>query len=659
MDTANHAIAAIETVWLVVCLVTTALFALRWREPVLLPRAFLETYLQAISGLVAFFSGGGCSYVVAVPCAIRFWIFNVSITVWCTSLLLRFIKSFVVKRKQIHALFHPEVHAFPENTDEFGSPIKNRPDPKNVMRDASKQTLHQPTTLSAQAAEVSPGSSKRMKLCLHVMTDAWILDGCLLRYLWIPAFAVYTCLGLYLALMQFFSDELGYLVLAVDGCFSRFSAHAFSTCYGVFTFVVGGNLMIWISYHTSDQDYVLAELILTYIVGQLLGVLFVFLLVLGAFGATHQPWWWFLASLLIFSHIASIICPMVLSCCEHRAASAQSLDMNYDSFEKALQNRLLKSSLKQFADRGKPAVAGVFIDSLRVCFFVFGTLIELCGFYFNFLDALQEIKDECKAHQQDLKPGMVHHAHKSRSALDSRKSGQSNTTMVATIRADNSAVPAIPTIVIPRAMSVPEPCFLQIDQSTQLDSVSSQALQASTSVTLTRNADPERLRMHSRVSSGEMLSPVSTLHRCLRASTTQTLNLPQQESCTLFNISCLQVSRDRMQRASVATLFAANGIYTKSISTRKLPSSKTAFENHHVPLQVLHHYELVYNTYCRSGAPCELNLPYRIRMDLKELADAVAWRVGSFDEAKANVVDLMFSNIYARWVCERQPRRSM
>ncbi|KAJ3248463.1 hypothetical protein HDU77_008108 [Chytriomyces hyalinus] len=192
-----------------------------------------------------------------------------------------------------------------------------------------------------------------------------------------------------------------------------------------------------------------------------------------------------------------------------------------------------------------------------------------------------------------------------------------------------------------------------------MDSVSSQALHASTSVTLTRSADAERLRMHSRVSSGELLSPVSTLHRCFRGSTTQTLNLPQQESRTLFNISSLQVSRDAMQRVSVATLFAANSAHTKSSSTRKLATSKTAFENHYVPLQVLHRYELVYKTYCSSGAPCELNLPYRIRMDLKEVADAVAWRVGSFDEAKANVVDLMFSNIYARWVCERQRRRSV
>ncbi|KAI8617695.1 hypothetical protein BC830DRAFT_80838 [Chytriomyces sp. MP71] len=79
---------------------------------------------------------------------------------------------------------------------------------------------------------------------------------------------------------------------------------------------------------------------------------------------------------------------------------------------------------------------------------------------------------------------------------------------------------------------------------------------------------------------------------------------------------------------------------------------KDAFDHCAVPDAVKFKYKLVYEVYCRVGAPCELNLPHKLRLELKDLAENGKFCVGSYEEARAHVIHLLFSNIYARWACQ-------
>ncbi|KAJ3148477.1 hypothetical protein HK101_002147 [Irineochytrium annulatum] len=74
---------------------------------------------------------------------------------------------------------------------------------------------------------------------------------------------------------------------------------------------------------------------------------------------------------------------------------------------------------------------------------------------------------------------------------------------------------------------------------------------------------------------------------------------------------------------------------------------------HYVPVEMRKRYTAFYYLYIAPGATHEVNIPYPIRAKLRDRLAGQDWRVGDFDEARQQVMALIFYDIYPRWMVKR------
>ncbi|KAI8924090.1 hypothetical protein BC831DRAFT_467506 [Entophlyctis helioformis] len=67
-----------------------------------------------------------------------------------------------------------------------------------------------------------------------------------------------------------------------------------------------------------------------------------------------------------------------------------------------------------------------------------------------------------------------------------------------------------------------------------------------------------------------------------------------------------------------------------------------------VPTEVEHLYQSIFNRYLRSSARMELNIPQKIRANVRKLFDSKAVTIGVFDDTRKHVLEMLFLNTFPK-----------
>ncbi|KAI8612751.1 hypothetical protein BC830DRAFT_1135352 [Chytriomyces sp. MP71] len=93
---------------------------------------------------------------------------------------------------------------------------------------------------------------------------------------------------------------------------------------------------------------------------------------------------------------------------------------------------------------------------------------------------------------------------------------------------------------------------------------------------------------------------------------------------------------------------------TSHTKWRKMtPAEECALDQKPVPKHLLVQYNQVYELYCTERGSLEVNLSASTRQQLKEVVKTQDWKVGDFNRAREEVANIIFSNVYCRWVIHR------
>ncbi|KAJ3225219.1 hypothetical protein HDU81_008067 [Chytriomyces hyalinus] len=87
--------------------------------------------------------------------------------------------------------------------------------------------------------------------------------------------------------------------------------------------------------------------------------------------------------------------------------------------------------------------------------------------------------------------------------------------------------------------------------------------------------------------------------------------------------------------------------------TRRNPKDAHFHDNEPVPPTLIYKYKQFDKLYCTAGGQMEVNLSAEVRRNLSAVREAEDWRIGSFDRARLEILNVLFTNVYCRWAHQR------
>ncbi|KAJ3264906.1 hypothetical protein HDU77_007186 [Chytriomyces hyalinus] len=87
--------------------------------------------------------------------------------------------------------------------------------------------------------------------------------------------------------------------------------------------------------------------------------------------------------------------------------------------------------------------------------------------------------------------------------------------------------------------------------------------------------------------------------------------------------------------------------------TRRNPKDAHFYDNEPVPPSLIYKYKQFDKLYCTAGGQMEVNLSAEVRRNLSSVREAEDWRIGSFDRARLEILNVLFTNVYCRWAHQR------
>ncbi|KAJ3264907.1 hypothetical protein HDU77_007187 [Chytriomyces hyalinus] len=586
--------------WFAFWAMSMVLFIARRKKTVIKVRGLMLTATQSIATAVAVLAVM-IRYILAeiLPCFLIAWTINLAIVVWTTSICLRIIYLYINHRYNQNLLFNESVDLERPGAVSLGTVDEfGYPSKVEEANNRTRASVNQKAETSKEATQPD-GVNHGLKQWFVRKTDSWVIEKGLYRRIRKVVLVWYIFTVVYCAIAQGLTKKLRLYPMDFS-CKFEIVFYGLVVFSVLFLFIVVGIFSTWLISDIRDHSFIAKELIITYLIGTPNAILYLLFHEIQSLRDVVFDSAWLIVISLMTSHITSIVIPIILTYIEDYKTSRVTIDLNLVSFQKALGDRALFQEIKDFSIR------------------------DMCGENFYFLEALKELKFEAATL-------VLKHERKA-----------SETSRLPSLSVNMLKVNPYDMMHRKKSLSIIEDASAIVEDEHNISEPRARSAEESGSgLSPEPNANTDSRASHlsinrikTRAESNSCLKPAARLSIEARTSgQSHTEYLRPRESSTIVRIGFLG---------------------TESVTDDEWDAINAKV----VPTELVFKYIQFYNIYCRRGGQMEVNLSGDTKCKLEDIAAAGEWKIGDFDLARDEIMNVLFTNVYCRWAFQKKEEKA-
>ncbi|KAJ3230187.1 Neutrophil cytosol factor 2 [Chytriomyces hyalinus] len=134
----------------------------------------------------------------------------------------------------------------------------------------------------------------------------------------------------------------------------------------------------------------------------------------------------------------------------------------------------------------------------------------------------------------------------------------------------------------------------------------------------------------------------------------QTIPRPDADLTSVRRGTTSVISHESQSRSESLDFIPSN---TRTVPehhrTRRSHKDTLAFDKEPVPPSLVYKFKQFDSLYCVVGGQMEVNLSADARRNLNRVRETDDWRIGTFDQARLEILNVLFTNVYCRWAHQR------
>ncbi|KAJ3083004.1 hypothetical protein HDU99_000933 [Rhizoclosmatium hyalinum] len=511
--------------------------------------------------------------------------------------------------------------------DEFGYPLSAD---QITARGLSQKELTE--DVSKKRDEVVLGFWT-VKEWFNKKTDKWIIDKVIYKRLNYLMGGLYVTTVVYVIIVQVISSSNSIVPLSTI-CLFDLLQYGLLAVSVIFIQIFGGLLAVWLVHDIRDSNFIAGELLISYSVGAPCSILYLIFQETPSLKAlSFNPNWLVIIPHFV-SHIMAIVVPVILSYIEDYKTAQVVIELNLQSFQMALEDKTLFEDIKQYAIR------------------------DMCGENMYFLEALKVLKREAistimRRRQHSRQPSNIN------CGTESQRKASAAFANIKFLQNKNDVIAEVSKEALDTVESMGRKGTRESTSTALQSGTEKRWRTASIATTTTTNEEGSSMLSPSRkVSSSQTnsalpsqtnsaLAPVQEDDSIsLKKSEKPRKSVSSEQQKGKTSVISFSIFHDRSQ--SMESVSRANG----SSTTSQLGQLNATA----VPQELVSKYHQFYLLYCKPGGQMEVNLSGEIRQELKQVYDSGEWKVGAFDRARSEIMNVLFTNIYCRWAFQQNDK---
>ncbi|KAI9346458.1 hypothetical protein BDR26DRAFT_1005169 [Obelidium mucronatum] len=631
-------------VWCILWLITVGIYYHRRNKNMIKARSMLITMTQAVSALIALLSLTSSYLESNTPCFLKLWAINLSVMVYTSNTFLKNIYLYIQYRYNQNMLFQESkqmrpgasLSVIPQQVDEFGYPLTD-----DQIASRSVTTPDKKDEFSAGSKEPPPETKESKKFNLketfNKVTDKWIVDKVIYKRIQYSMGSLYVVMTIYVLAVQLTSDK-NTIIPPNATCTFDLIQYGLLIFGVLFIQIFGGIFATWLVCDIRDNNFVAFDVVISCTVGAICAIIYLLFQEVPSLNKLPFSSNWIVTIPLFLTHITGIILPIILSYIEDYRTSRVTIELNLQSFQQALEDRTLFEDIKQYAIK------------------------DMCGENIFFLEALRELKRDAMSEiikSRSSKPipssSSSNHNHNHTASESNARKSLAFGNMKFITQKNN---PALQELFEGGSSS-----GFRKGSRTNSGSVTNREPRQSSSTVIHERKQTQTASYTAATATTTMDDGCIEGNRSVRKPSfvihSQTNSF--QLHVTPAEMSSIQEESQKSSRNKERgeSILSLNIIRSEScsISGSEKLGQTIPMAQQKVPTDIITKYNQFYNLYCKSGGQMEVNLSGEVRTELRALAKSGEWKVGSFDRAKGEILNVLFTNIYCRWAYQKIEKR--